>query len=100
MIMNRIKCQVERKLIPEQAGFKPGKSSTQQVLNLCQHIEDGYENKKVTGVVFVDLSAAYDTVNHNLLLKKTYGCINDWHLVRIISSMLYNRRFTVTLNNK
>jgi len=100
MIMNRIKSQIERKLIPEQAGFRPGKNCTGQVLNLCQHIEDGYENKKVTGVVFVDLSAAYDTVNHNLLLKKIYECTSDWHLVQIISSMLHNRRFTVTLNNK
>jgi len=28
MIMNRIKSQIERKLIPEQAGFKPGKNCT------------------------------------------------------------------------
>jgi len=28
MIMNRIKCQVERKLISEQAGFRPGKNCT------------------------------------------------------------------------
>lgn len=77
LIMNRIKCQVEKKLIPEQVGVRPGKNCTGQALNLCQHIEDGYENKKVTGVVFVDQSAAYDTVNHNLLLKKIYECTND-----------------------
>jgi len=100
MIMNRIKEQVERKLIDEQSGFRPGKSCTGQVLNLCQHIDDGYENKKVTGVVLVDLSPAYDMVNHNLLLKKIYKCTNDWHIVQIISSMIRNRRFTVTLNNK
>jgi retron-type reverse transcriptase len=100
MIMNHIKEQVKRKLIVEQVGFKPGKSCTGQVINLYQQIEDGYENKKVTGVVLVDLSAAYDTVNHNLLLKKIYKCTNDWYLVQIISSMLRNRRFTVTLNNK
>ena len=100
MIINRIKCQVERKLIPEQAGFRPCKNCSEQVLNLCQHIKDGHENKKVTGVVFVDPSAMYDTVNHNLLLKKIYECTDNWHFVRIISSMLHNRRFTVTLNNK
>jgi len=81
MIMNRIKCQVERKLIHEPAGFRPGKNCTRQVLNLCQHIENGYENKKVSEVVFADLSAAYDTVNHNLLLKKIYEYTNDWHFV-------------------
>ena len=30
-------------------------------VNLTQHIEDGYERGVVTGTVFVDLSAAYDT---------------------------------------
>lgn len=89
-----------KKLIPELADFRPGQNCTGKVLNLCQQIDDGYENKKVTGVVFIDLSAAYDTVNHNLLLKKIYECTDDWHFVRIISSMLHNRRFTVTLNNK
>jgi hypothetical protein len=53
--MNRIKEQIERKLIVEQAGFRQGKSCTRQVINLCQHIEDGYGNKKVRGVVLVDL---------------------------------------------
>jgi len=74
MIMNCIKKQVERKCIAKQAGFRPGKSCTGQVLNLYKYIEDGYENKKITGVVLVVLSAAYDTVNHNLLLKKIYKC--------------------------
>lgn len=77
MIVNCIKFQVETKHIPGQNGFKSGKTCTGQVLNLCQHIEDGYENKKVTGVVFVDLSTAYDTVNHNLLLININECTND-----------------------
>lgn len=90
----------KKTLISEQAGFRPGKSCTGQILNLCQHIEDNYENKNITGVVFVNLSAACDIVIHNLLLKKIYEWINDWHLIRIISSMLHNRRFAVPLNNK
>ena len=35
-----------------------------------EHIEDGYEKRLITGAVFVDLSAAYDTVNHRRLLSK------------------------------
>ncbi|KAJ3607639.1 hypothetical protein NHX12_024690 [Muraenolepis orangiensis] len=57
----RIGTFVDEHLIPEQAGFRPGKSTTSQVLNLTQYIEDGYEEGMVTGVVFVDLSAAYDS---------------------------------------
>lgn len=42
IIINRIKEQVERKLIAKQAGFRPGNSYPGQVLNLCHHIKDGY----------------------------------------------------------
>ena len=62
LILNRIAEHVDAKLFPEQAGFRPGKSCTSQLLNLMEHIEDGYEKRLITGAVFVDLSAAYDTV--------------------------------------
>ena len=58
LLLNRIGPVIDELLIPEQAGFRPGKSTTSQVLNLTQYIEDGFEEGKVTGVVFVDLSAA------------------------------------------
>ena len=67
LILNRIAEHVDAKLIAEQAGFRAGKSCTSQLLNLTEHIEDGYEKRLITGAVFVDLSAAYDTVNQTLL---------------------------------
>ena len=68
MIPNRIAPTIEQHLIKEQAGFRAGKSCTSQLLNLTQHIEDGYQECKITGTAFVDLSAAYDTVIHGLLI--------------------------------
>jgi len=73
MLLHWVTAMVDSKLIPEQAGFKPGRSCTGQILNLTQHIEDGFESRKVTGAAFVELTAAYDTVNHKLLLYKLYG---------------------------
>ena len=80
LILNRIAEHVDAKLIPEQAGFRPGKSCTSQLLNLTEHIEDGYEKRLITGAVFVDLSAAYDTVNHRLLLSKVLEMTGDVQL--------------------
>ena len=71
----------EHVLILEQAGFHPGKSCTAQVLNLTQHIEDSFE----TGIDLIDLSAAYDTVNHRRLLEKVYNMISDYRLMCIIT---------------
>ena len=64
LIMTRISPIVEEQMSPDQAGFRPGRSCCDQLLNLTQYIEDGFEEKKITGTVFVDLTAAYDTVNH------------------------------------
>jgi hypothetical protein len=71
-----------------------------QILNLVQHIEDGFEKGKVTGVAFVDLTAAYDTVNHNRLLYKLYAETKDYKLVQTIGMLLSNRRFYVTLQGR
>lgn len=84
IILNRLSPGIDDKLIPEQAGFRPGRTCTLQILNLTQYIENGYQNKFPTGSVFVDLSAAYDTVNHRILLSKLYHITKDYNLTKII----------------
>ena len=100
LILNRVSPLLEQHLIKEQAGFRPGKSCTSQLLNLTQHIEDGYQRGMITGAVFVDLSAAYDTVNHRILIQKLYNTTQDSQLCRVFQNMLSNRRFYVELNNE
>jgi len=101
LILNRIAPVIEENLIKNQAGFQPWKSCTSQILNLTQNIEDGFETKKkITGAVFIDLTAAYDTVNHNLLLDKVYKITQDYHLTKVIESMNRNRRFHVRLQDQ
>ena len=77
--------------IPEHAGFRLVKSSTAQVLNLAQRIEDVFEIGKFTGVVLVDLSAAYDTVNHRRLFEKVYNMTMDFCLIYMIRIPLCQR---------
>lgn len=100
MILNRIGTFVDTRLIAEQAGFRPGKSCSSQVLNLTQYIEDGYESKLITGMAFIDLSAAYDTINHKKLTYKVYELTKDFSLTKFIECSLQNRRFFVNLQNK
>ncbi|KAL1448195.1 hypothetical protein WDU94_012261, partial [Cyamophila willieti] len=100
MILNRIADPVDQSLIPEQTGFRPGKSCCSQVLNLAQHIEDGFERKEITGVAFVDLTAAYDTVNHKRLISKVFQITKDFKFMQFVQCIMRNRRFYVTLGNK
>ena len=54
----------------------------------------------ITGAAFVDLSAAYDTVNHRIIIQKLYNITQDSPLCRVIQNMLSSRRFYVELNNE
>ena len=46
------------------SGFRRGRSTVDQVTSLTQNIEDTFEAKKKAGAVFIDLTAAYNTVWH------------------------------------
>ena len=96
LLLNRVAPFVDEHIIPEQAGFRPGKSCTSQFLNLTQFIEDGYEEGTITGAAFVDLSGAYATVNHRILTRKFFGITQDVRLTELIQNMLSNRRFLWT----
>jgi len=56
-------------------------------------LEDGFENKQIAGAVFVDLTAAYDTVNHRSLLLKVAKMLKNTTIVRIIESLLINQHY-------
>ena len=43
MVLTRLQCKIEHTIIPQQAGFRLGKSCCTQVIILTQHIEDGFE---------------------------------------------------------
>ena len=73
LIINKVSPLLEQHLIKEQAGFRPGTSCTSKLLNLTQHIEDGYQRGMITDAAFVDLSAAYDTMNHRILIQQLYS---------------------------
>ena len=56
----------------DQHGFRPGHSTTYALLQLMSDIATGFNQRKSphrTVCVAVDLTAAFDTVNHNLLLS-------------------------------
>ncbi|UYV73409.1 hypothetical protein LAZ67_10003086 [Cordylochernes scorpioides] len=100
IILNRISPIIEEYLPIEQAGFRPGRNCAEQTLALTTTIEDGFQKKLKTGAVFVDLTAAYDTVWREGLLYKLSKIINCKNIIKLINNFLTNRKITVHLNNK
>ena len=80
----------EQSLLPNhQSPYRQHYSTETTLLNMCDNILRNMENGKCTSMVCLDLSGAFDTVNHNILLGilKSYLGISD-HALAWISSYL------------
>ena len=58
-------------LFSSQYGFRKKHSTINAVTELVSHVIKAMNRKENTISVFLDLSKAFDTVNHNILLRKT-----------------------------
>ena len=96
LIYARVEPLIDPLLPKEQAGFRRGKSTVDQVVLLTQNIEDSFEAKKKAGAVFINLTAAYDTVWHRGLTCKLMRLLPDKHMVKMIMELVQNRSFTLT----
>ena len=90
---------VDPSLPREQAAFRRGRSTMDQTVLLTQNIEDSFEAKKKACAVFVDLTAAYDTVWHRGPTCKLPRLLPDKHTVRMMMELVRNRRFTLTIGD-
>jgi hypothetical protein len=99
IILARINELVELSLPHSQAGFRKGRSTTDQIARLVHDIEAAFQKKEKFGAVFVDLTAAYDTVWHRGLYLKLLKIIPDVKLVRFIMTMMQNRSFFVVTSS-
>jgi len=62
LALQRISPTVEGLLSPDQAVFQRGRSTCDQVSALTTFIENRFQQNLKTGAVFLDFTAAYDTV--------------------------------------
>jgi hypothetical protein len=81
-----------------QHGFRKGKLTETATHAFIENIQEALEKKKHLIGVFLDLSKAYDVLDHKILLYKlnTYGIrglANQW-----ITSYLSNRKQYVEIN--
>lgn len=89
----------ENELIPEcQAGFHPGRNSTEQVVLLVQRAVQAMNAGLVTAVVAMDVAKAYDSVWHASLLTECAAGLPP-QMVEWIASFLDNRKLQVRVGN-
>jgi len=86
-------------LTDKQYGFREKHSTYMALVDLIDKITNEIDNKKFSLGIFIDLSKAFDTINHTILLNKLNlygirGVANNW-----FRSYLHNRLQYVHLQN-
>ena len=82
-----------------QYGFRQNHSTYMALLSLIDTLTNNFDNGETTIGIFLDLSKAFDTVNHSILTNKLYhygirGTSNNW-----FSNYLKNRFQCVHVND-
>ena len=86
-------------LCPTQYEFRPKQSTFHAILDIVPTCLDYVENKKFTGLLLLDLTKAFDTVQHKILLAKLNhygirGVVNNF-----FESYLINRSQAVIIHD-
>ena len=80
------------------SGFLRGHSCCTALLKMVDDWRSAMDSKKVTGTIAIDLSKAFDSICHNLLLAKlhAYGISDD--ATKFVQSYLSHRKQRVKCN--
>lgn len=74
-----------------QYGFRQGLSTLTASCDLVESIYEALDERNIVGALFVDLKKAFDTIDHNLLLKKLEMNGIRGVALNLIKSYLENR---------
>ena len=90
----------EKIIFNNQSGFRPGDSTTNQLLYLVNEIHEAFENSKSLEIraVFLDISKAFDKVWHEGLIFKLKQNGISGSLLTLFENYLCNRKQRVVLN--
>lgn len=66
----RLLSHISPYLSPSQFGFRPGLSTTDTISYLCNFVSRELNNNKSVSCLFIDLMKAFDSMKHDILLRK------------------------------
>ena len=84
---------------PNQHAYRKKHSTVTCLTEVINHVYNLLENKKHTAIASLDLSKAFDSINHKLILKKLANLGLKTEAVLYIKSYLANRRQMTKFQN-
>ena len=100
IILNHLKAKAEELLSEEQAGFRAGRSTVEQIFNCRVLIEKHLQHQRDLFHNFIDFKKAFDRVWHDGLWTVLRGFGVEEGLVEIIQALYEHSSSAVLLNNQ
>lgn len=85
-------------LSPMQCGFRPGRSTQDQLLALSTRIQESFSHHRHLLTIFFDCSKAFDRTWHFKIMQQLHSWGLRGHLPLLIQSFLSSRSFCTSIN--
>ncbi|KAK2180692.1 hypothetical protein NP493_431g02001 [Ridgeia piscesae] len=99
ILLNRLKPLAEEIIVEEQAGFRPGRSTTEQIFNLRVLCEKYLQHQQDLYHIFIDLKKAFDRVWHAALWATMRHFNINANLIIMIQNLYDKATSAVYLND-
>ena len=86
---------MNRELPDVQAGFRKGRGTRDQIVNICWIIEKARKVQKNIYFCFIDYAKAFDCVDHNKLWQILQEIGIPEHLTRLLRNLYAGQEATV-----
>lgn len=99
IIMQPLLSHSKQYLSDDQHGFMVGRSTTTNLLCLTSFITESMVERMQTDVIYTDLSAAFDKLNHSIAIAKLHRLGVSGTLLQWFRSYLSGRQLMVTIGD-
>ena len=100
IIYKQINTYMEDKLSEYLTGFRKSHGTQHFLVTMLEKWKKAVDNGEYVSALFLDLSKAFDTINHDLLLAKLKAYGFSPNALKLMHSYLNNRKQQVQINNK
>ena len=83
-----------------QFGFRTSSSTEMTVTSIYNKLLQNLDNKKITCSIFLDLRKAFDSVHHDIILKKLHHHGFRGTILSFFEDYLNNRKICTKINEK
>ena len=91
IMQNQLSLHIEKYLSPYLCGCRKGFNTQHALISMIEKWKQSLDQKGLAGAILMDLSKAFDTINHQLLIAKIHAYGFDIMQLTLILSYLTDR---------